>query len=382
MEPNTTPRTVADLQKKVDQLALEKNQYLNELSNGEILKMQLKETRKDAKHLSKQKHRLRAMADIEVSREETLGQSQVNSSSQPEKQLPSELNLSTSNEAFPELLPPGAFNSTPSKEESPSLHSQESFPPPPPHGFSMNGEISPTLPTAPFANVPREPNWGILDANAMRIENRDLVRIKRKQEEQIQNLVQEVATLETRCKELEGIAQRLEAENHRLSQQLSTAHVGQARDYNGPYEEIQLLRAQLKVYEDDFKKERSERENLNTQKERYKRELRESQASVAGLQRQLKQALAGEGGYAEPRDLPRGPIVNERYYDPYRVRLPLDYGMTRTYSGDYIGPGATSDLLRRGRAPYVKKAFLSPDMTAVVDDYDTTDGKPRAPKSI
>lgn len=54
------------------------------------------------------------------------------------------------------------------------------------------------------------------------------------------------------------------------------------------------------------------------------------------------QALAGEGGYAEPRDLPRGPIVNERYYDPYRVRLPLDYGMTRTYSGDYIGPGATS----------------------------------------
>ena len=46
---------------------------------------------------------------------------------------------------------------------------------------------------------------------------------------------------------------------------------------------------QLKVYEDDFKKERSERENLNTQKERYKRELRESQATVAGLQRQLKQ---------------------------------------------------------------------------------------------
>ena len=37
----------------------------------------------------------------------------------------------------------------------------------------------------------------------------------------------------------------LEAENHRLSQQLSTAHVGQARDYNGPYEEIQLLRAQV-----------------------------------------------------------------------------------------------------------------------------------------
>ena len=47
--------------------------------------------------------------------------------------------------------------------------------------------------------------------------------------------------------------------------------------------------SQLKVYEDDFKKERSEREHLNTQKERLKRELQESQATVAGLQRQLKQ---------------------------------------------------------------------------------------------
>ena len=72
MEPNTTPQTVADLQKKVEQLALEKNQYLNELSNGEILKMQLKETRKDAKHLSKQNQQLRAMVDIEVSRKEVI----------------------------------------------------------------------------------------------------------------------------------------------------------------------------------------------------------------------------------------------------------------------------------------------------------------------
>lgn len=43
------------------------------------------------------------------------------------------------------------------------------------------------------------------------------------------------------------------------------------------------------MYEDDFKKERSERENLNTQKERLKRELSDAKATIAGLQRQLKQ---------------------------------------------------------------------------------------------
>lgn len=43
------------------------------------------------------------------------------------------------------------------------------------------------------------------------------------------------------------------------------------------------------MYEDDFKKERSERENLNTQKERLTRELGDAKATIAGLQRQLKQ---------------------------------------------------------------------------------------------
>lgn len=36
-----------------------------------------------------------------------------------------------------------------------------------------------------------------------------------------------------------------------------------------------------------------------------------------------------------------GPIMSEPYYEPYVVRHPLDYGMARTYSGGYIGPGAT-----------------------------------------
>ena len=36
-----------------------------------------------------------------------------------------------------------------------------------------------------------------------------------------------------------------------------------------------------------------------------------------------------------------GPIMSEPYYEPYVVRHPLDYGMTRAYSGGYIGPGAS-----------------------------------------
>ena len=69
MEPATPTNTLAELQRKVDQLSLEKNQYLDDLSNAEIFKMQLRETRKDAKHLSKQKKRLQAMADIEGTNE-------------------------------------------------------------------------------------------------------------------------------------------------------------------------------------------------------------------------------------------------------------------------------------------------------------------------
>lgn len=77
----------------------------------------------------------------------------------------------------------------------------------------MNGHISPPLPASSgFAKAPKSPDCGALvantEANALRIENRDLVRIKRKQEEQVRNLVQEVATLGTRCNELESIAQR------------------------------------------------------------------------------------------------------------------------------------------------------------------------------
>lgn len=56
---------LAELQKEIERLSLERNQYLDTLSNSDILKLQLRETRKDAKLLSKQRKKLQAMADIE-----------------------------------------------------------------------------------------------------------------------------------------------------------------------------------------------------------------------------------------------------------------------------------------------------------------------------
>ncbi|KAL9957935.1 hypothetical protein ACROYT_G034893 [Oculina patagonica] len=375
---NTSAQRFAELQKELERLSVERDQYLETLNNSDVLKLQLRETRKDAKLLSKQRKKLQAMANIDATSEETPEQPQEDQPPRPENHDPPEINLAASQEALY------------SHEQAYSFPSEESFSPPlSPQDSGMNGHISPPLPASSgFTKTQKSPDCGALDAkteaNALRIENRDLVRIKRKQEEQVRNLVQEVATLGTRCNELESIAQRLEVENHRLSQQLALAHSGAQSGYNfGPHEEIQLLRQQLKVYEDDFKKERSEREQLNTQKERLKRELSDSKATVAGLQRQLKQALNGEGGYGEPR-VTRGPIMNEPYYEPYIARHPLDYGMARTYSGGFIGPGASNDVLRRGQTPYVRKAFLSPDVTAVIDrDRDTVDGSAKCPpKSI
>lgn len=73
MEPsNKAPQQVAELQKEYQRLSLEKNQYLETLSNSDTLKLQLRETRKDAKHLSKQKKKLQAMADINGPDEEVI----------------------------------------------------------------------------------------------------------------------------------------------------------------------------------------------------------------------------------------------------------------------------------------------------------------------
>lgn len=133
---------------------------------------------------------------------QTPEQPQEEQNSRPENRFSLELNHAAPEETFP------------SSEQTYSLSSQESFyPPSSPQDSGMNGHISPVLPTSSgFAKVGKSPEWSALDAkteaNALRIENRDLVRIKRKQEEQVRNLVEEVSLAGTRCKELEGIAQR------------------------------------------------------------------------------------------------------------------------------------------------------------------------------
>lgn len=63
---------LAELQKEIERLSLERDQYLETLSESDILKLQLRETRKDAKLLSKQRKKLQAMADIEGANGEVI----------------------------------------------------------------------------------------------------------------------------------------------------------------------------------------------------------------------------------------------------------------------------------------------------------------------
>ena len=60
-----------DLKKELERLSIEQRQYLDEIKNAKVFKMQLKETRKEGKHLEKKKERLEArLADF--SKEEVL----------------------------------------------------------------------------------------------------------------------------------------------------------------------------------------------------------------------------------------------------------------------------------------------------------------------
>lgn len=133
---------------------------------------------------------------------QTPEQPQEDQPPRPENQVPLEISLGTSEEA--------PF----SQEQTFCFPSEDSFSPPlSPQDSGMNGHISPTLPASSgSAKAKKSSELSALhaktEANALRIENRDLVRIKRKQEEQVRNLVQEVASLGTKCREFEGIARR------------------------------------------------------------------------------------------------------------------------------------------------------------------------------
>ena len=107
----------------------------------------------------------------------------------PENQVPLEINLGTSEEAL--------F----SQEQTFSFPSEISFfPPLSPQDSGMNGHISPTLPASSgSAKAQKSPEWRAMDvkteANALRIENRDLLR------EQVRNV-------QMKCIELESIVRR------------------------------------------------------------------------------------------------------------------------------------------------------------------------------
>ena len=68
----TVAQRFNELQQEVERLSMERDQYLETLSNSDALKLQLRETRKDAKVLSKQRKKLQAMANIDGTNEEVI----------------------------------------------------------------------------------------------------------------------------------------------------------------------------------------------------------------------------------------------------------------------------------------------------------------------
>ncbi|KAG9491195.1 hypothetical protein GDO78_006522 [Eleutherodactylus coqui] len=78
--------------------------------------------------------------------------------------------------------------------------------------------------------------------------------------------------------------------------------------------EIELLKQQVAIFEEDFKRERSDRERMNEEKEDLKREVEQLQAQLAQANTKLQSCqdtLRREKDNA--RELPRSQAVGERY---------------------------------------------------------------------
>lgn len=79
---------------------------------------------------------------------------------------------------------------------------------------------------------------------------------------------------------------QIEEENHQLKQKvasLQTQHVGQAKTLSEVQERCQLLEAQLLLYQEDFKTERSDRERAQSKNADLEMQLAELQRQLVGV---------------------------------------------------------------------------------------------------
>lgn len=354
---------MAALREKNQRLLDEKKALLLKLQAGEKLKANLKETRKDTKKLASQREKLRAVLGERNDCEE-----EIVSQTQP-----------------------------PEKSASVSRLGNES---------EVNGELEVArLSDGKTAQpqVPREAQDLRAEYQALRATNEILIQEKRKLEEHNASLIEELAALNMKYEGQRKCAEQLEAENQRLSLIISQQEDLQVANVSSQQEDVALLKEQAMIYKEDFNTERSEREKLHGEKLVLQEKLDKANITIDALQNQLREKqtqLTIQAGQAQAEPLyPRGPgrmpysaspymawpmthphDSERRYGRGYEVD-PYGYENRQSSAGRYHANASGNDVIRRGVYTGRPRVFLSPDMTAVVDD-EVTDRSAQAPKSI
>lgn len=351
---------MAALREKNQRLLDEKKALLIKLQEGEKLKANLKETRKDTKKLASQREKLRAVLGERNGCEKEM-----------ERQ-----NLKPETSATAVNVRPGNVKESTREVEEAKLSDY----------ITVESQVS------------RETQDVRTEYQALRATNEILIRDKRKLEEHNNSLIEELATLNMKYEGQRRCAEQLEAENQRLSLIINQLQNIQQANVSSQQEDVALLKEQARVYQEDFNTERSEREKLHEEKMLLQEQLDKANITIDALQNQLRGKQIQEGGqtHAEPL-YPRGP--GRISYSEEMVR-PMDrphdserrnrrgyeinsygYENRQPYSGRYPVNVSSNDVIRRGGYTGRPRAFLSPDMTAVVDD-EVTDRSAQAPKSI
>lgn len=355
---------MAALREKNQRLLDKKKALLIKLQEGEKLKINLKETRKDAKKLASQREKLRAALGDRggVSDEET---------EEREK-------------------PPDTFTST-AKEK-------------PEYARELNGDSELYRYTVASSHQSGVTSGDVNELDlrteyqVLRAKNEILIQEKRKLEDHNASLIQELAALNMKYEGQRRCAEQLESENQRLSQIISQQQEAQHTNISSQQEDVLLLKEQVKIYQEDFNSERAEREKIHSEKLALQEQVEKANITVEALQNQIRELVARSSQSQVEPMLPRGPARAPYTVSPYDTR-PLapsqdtERGYGRRYDVDPSGypnhqpyaerfPVRTTnnDVIRRGGYTGRPRAFLSPDMTAVVDEV--IDHSESTPKTI
>ena len=120
----------------------------------------------------------------------------------------------------------------------------------------------------------------------------ELIQINHGWKKDYEELRKRYKMLKRKTNELERCQGHLQDELARLSAAL---HAQQISSNSGPSEEqCEILKSQMIVYKEDFEKERTDKENLREEKEKYKNQLQDSKEIIKTLTRKLDACQARE----------------------------------------------------------------------------------------